>query len=118
MESKIKENRNENEKELKFTVFNSDSSYIIFFLIQQFITWRTKADHDSYFVATYKKNRLTRGLKLKGEEEAKKRKVKRGLIEKKRKENRKPSSTWQDTLIVCKCENIRISDQEHGEIVQ
>jgi len=37
MENKIKENRNENEKELKFTVFNSDSLYIIFFLIQQFI---------------------------------------------------------------------------------
>jgi len=33
----------------------------------------------------YKRNRLTRGLKLKGKEEEK---------EKKRKEIRKPSSTW------------------------
>ena len=32
---------------------------------QQFITQHANADHGSYFVTTYKKNRLTRGLKLK-----------------------------------------------------
>ena len=36
----------------------------------------------------------------------------------KRKETTKPSSTWQNTLTVCKCESIRIGDQEHSEIVQ
>jgi len=91
---------------------------VFFFLHQQFITRRTKADRGSYFVATYKRNRLTRGLKLKGKEEEKEKESKKGLIKKKRKENRKPSSTWQNTLIVCKCESIRISDQEHGEMVQ
>ena len=35
------------------------------------------ADHSSYFVATYKRNRLTGGLKLKGKEEKKKRKIKK-----------------------------------------
>ena len=35
-----------------------------------------------------------------------------------RKANTKPSSTWWNTLTVCKCESIRISDQEHSEIVQ
>jgi len=93
-------------------------SLIYFFLNQQFITQRAKADRGSYEVATYKRNRLTRGLKLKGKEEEKEKESKKGLIEKKRKENRKPSSTWQNTLIVCKCKSIRISDQEHGSMVQ
>jgi len=30
-----------------------------------------KADHGSYFIAMYKRNRLTRGLKLKEKEEEK-----------------------------------------------
>jgi len=77
-----------------------------------------KADRGSYEVAMYKRNRLTRGLKLKEKEEEKEKESKKGLIEKKRKENRKPSSTWQNTLIVCKYESIRISDQEHGSMVQ
>jgi len=42
-----------------------------FSLNQQFITRRAKADHGSYFVAMYKRNRLTRGLKLKEKEEEK-----------------------------------------------
>jgi len=41
----------------------------------------------------YKRNRLTGGLKLKGKEEVKEKKSKKGLIKKKIKENRKPSST-------------------------
>ena len=36
-----------------------------FFLNQQFITQRAVADHGSYFITTYKRNRLTRELKLK-----------------------------------------------------
>jgi len=94
------------------------SHHTLFFLNQQFITWRAKADHGSYFAAMYKRNRLTRGLKIKGKEEEKEKESKEGLIKKKRKENRKLSSTWQNTLIVCKCESIRISDQEHSEMVQ
>jgi len=43
----------------------------VFFLNQQFITRRARADHGSYFVAAYKRNRLTGGLKLKGKEEEK-----------------------------------------------
>jgi len=35
-----------------------------------------KTDYGSYFVATYKRNRLTRGLKLKGKEEEKEKKRK------------------------------------------
>ena len=96
----------------------SDVTSHPFFLNQQFITWRAKADHGSYFAAMYKRNRLTRGLKIKGKEEEKEKESKEGLIKKKIKENRKPSSTWQNTLIVCKCESIRISDQEHSEMVQ
>jgi len=37
-----------------------------------------KTDCGSYFIATYKKNRLTRGLKLKGKEEKKGKKSKKG----------------------------------------
>ena len=36
---------------------------------------------------------------------------------KRRRENTKPSSTWRNTLIVCKGESIRIEDQEHNEMV-
>jgi len=36
-----------------------------------------RVDCGSYFIATYKRNRLTGGLKLKGKEEKKKRKIKR-----------------------------------------
>ena len=49
-----------------------------FFLNQQFITWHTKADCGSYFIAIYKRNRLTRELKLKGKEEEKEKKSKKG----------------------------------------
>ena len=30
----------------------------------------------------------------------------------------KPRSTWQNTLLVCKCKSIRIGDQEHNKMVQ
>jgi len=36
-----------------------------FFLNQQFITWHAVANYGSYFVTTYKRNRLARELKLK-----------------------------------------------------
>ena len=36
----------------------------------------------------------------------------------KKKKIQKPSSTWWNTLTVCKCKSIRISDQEHSEMVQ
>ena len=38
---------------------------VYFFFYQQFITQRMVADCSSYFVTTYKRNRLTGGLKLK-----------------------------------------------------
>ena len=46
----------------------------------------------------------------------KREKKKRKTNWKRRKENTKPSSTWQNTLTVCK--SIRIEDQEHNEMVQ
>jgi len=30
----------------------------------------------------------------------------------------KTRSTWQNILLVCKCESIRIGDQEHSKMVQ
>ena len=39
-------------------------------------------------------------------------------MKKEKKIERKPSSTWCNTLIVCKCESIRIGDQEHSKMVQ
>jgi len=51
-----------------------------------------KADRGSYFVAMYKRNKLTRGLKLKGKEEEKEKESKKGLFKKKGKkiENQVP----------------------------
>ena len=43
---------------------------------------------------------------------------KRGTDQKRRRKERKPSSTWRSTLIVFKCESIRISNQEHSKMVQ
>ena len=48
----------------------------------------------------------------------KKRKEKEKTKQKRRRENTKPSSTWRNTLIVCKCKSIRIENQEHNEMVQ
>ena len=64
------------------------------------------------------KKQTNRRTKTKRKGREKEKENKKELIEKKRKENRKPSSTWQNTLIVCKCESIRISDQEHDEMIQ
>ena len=48
----------------------------------------------------------------------KREKKKRKTNQKRRKENTKPSSTWRNTLTVCKYKSIRIEDQEHNEMVQ
>jgi len=48
----------------------------------------------------------------------KREKKKRETKRKRRRENTKPSSTWCNMLIVCKCKSIRIEDQEHNEMVQ
>ena len=63
---------NDSERIISYNIFNT-----CFFLNQQFITWCMRTDCGSYFVATYKRNRLTGGLNLKGKEEKKKRKIKR-----------------------------------------
>ena len=47
--------------------------FFFIFLNQQFIIWHIVADHGSYFITTYKRNRLTRELKLKKEKERGKR---------------------------------------------
>ena len=58
----------------------------MFFLNQQFIIQHTRADHGSYFVTMYKRDRLTGGLKQKRKEEKNKRKIKEtNQKEKKRK---------------------------------
>ena len=88
-----------------------------FFFDQQFITWHAKIDCGSYFITTYRENMLTRGDKLKEREEREK--GKRGTNrQRRRKIERKPSSTWCNTLIVCKCESTRIGDQEHSKMTQ
>jgi len=39
-------------------------------------------------------------------------------LKKEKKIENKPSSTWHNILIVCKCESIRIGNQEHSKMVQ
>ena len=63
----MKQNTNRKRTKPKYKIENQ----VFIYLNQQFITRHMKADHSSYFVVTYKRNRLIRGLKLKGKEEEK-----------------------------------------------
>jgi len=65
---------------------NVTACNFFFYLNQQFITWYAMVDCGSYFVTTYKRSRLTWGLKQEREKEKKKKY--KGQI-KKRKENKK-----------------------------
>ena len=50
---------------------------LFFFLIQQFITWITRAGHGSYVITIYKRNRLTQRCEKEKEKEKDKRKQER-----------------------------------------
>ena len=63
----MKQNANRKRTKPKYKIENQ----VFIYLNQQFITRHMKTDHSSYFIVTYKRNRLTRGLKLKGKEEKK-----------------------------------------------
>ena len=94
-------------------------SYLFFFLIQQFITQCTVADHGSYFVTTYNRSRL--------HERKRKRKRKKDieLIEWVKKGKNKgiiwvnPKSIWNDRIrIVYEYESFWVSYQEHDKMTK